>query len=149
MKNIYTEIEIDAPIERVWNILINFADFPAWNPFIRCIEGEPAIGQRLRASVQPQGSKSMSFATTVLVATPNKELRWVGHQFIPGIFDAEHAFCIEILGANKIRFIQKEQYKGFLVPLVPKNLEDGLRAGFVAMNQALKVRAERSVAPDE
>ncbi|MGH7326653.1 MAG: SRPBCC family protein, partial [Candidatus Rokuibacteriota bacterium] len=33
-KEIRTEIEIAAPAGRVWQVLTDFPDFSAWNPFI-------------------------------------------------------------------------------------------------------------------
>ncbi len=144
MKIIRTEIEIDASAEKVWKILTDFGAFPAWNPFVRRIEGNPAVGQRLRVFIQPQGSKGMGFHPIVLEASHNNELRWMGHLLLPGIFDGEHAFRIEDLGANRVRFIQEEKFRGILVPLFARRLESGSRAGFVAMNQALKARAEQT-----
>ena len=42
MKEIYTEIEINSSAEEVWNILINFANYPNWNPFMKQIPiGDP------------------------------------------------------------------------------------------------------------
>lgn len=143
MKTIRTEIEINAPAERVWRILTDFAAFPTWNPFIKQIEGKAAVGERLNVSIQPPGSKGMSFAPIVLEATPNKELRWMGRLLLPGVFDGEHAFRIEALGAHKVRFVQEEQFQGLLVSLFAKNLDAGTQAGFMAMNQALKAQAER------
>lgn len=143
MKTIHTEIEINAPAERVWGILTDFAAFPTWNPFIRRITGRPAVGERLHVSIQPQGSKGMTFAPTVLEATPNKELRWIGRLLLPGIFDGEHAFRIEAGGADTVRFIHEERFQGLLVSLFAKSLDNGTQAGFVAMNQALKARAEQ------
>ena len=41
LAELFTMTEIEAPAERVWHILTDFARYPEWNPFIRCIEGEP------------------------------------------------------------------------------------------------------------
>lgn len=142
MKTIHTEIEINASPEKIWDILTDFTAFPTWNPFVKDISGPLVVGQRLHVAIQPQGSKGMSFAPTVLQVTPNKELRWLGRLFLPGIFDGEHIFRIEALGANRVRFIQEEQFQGLLVSLFAKNLDEGSGAGFGAMNQALKARAE-------
>jgi len=35
--NVSTRIEIDAPIEAVWNATIDFAAYPSWNPFVRFV----------------------------------------------------------------------------------------------------------------
>jgi uncharacterized protein YndB with AHSA1/START domain len=46
-KEIVTEIEINAPPSRVWQILTDFEKYPTWNPFIKKISGIPAINEKL------------------------------------------------------------------------------------------------------
>jgi uncharacterized protein YndB with AHSA1/START domain len=55
MKELHTEIEIDAPAERVWRLLTDFASYPRWNPFIRTISGRPIPGERLEVRLEPPG----------------------------------------------------------------------------------------------
>ena len=47
MKVINTEIEIGATARDMWQILIDFARYPQWNPFVRQIEGSLQEGDRL------------------------------------------------------------------------------------------------------
>ena len=146
MKELYTEIEINAPAERVWQLLTDFADYPQWNPFIREATGEAKVGSRLEVyMLPPGGARGMRFRTMVLKAEPNHELRWLGHLLIPGLFDGEHIFTIEPKGTDRVRFIQREVLTGLLVPLFARWLEVDTRRGFVEMNQALKARAEQTV----
>ena len=142
MKEIHTEIEINAPAENVWRVLTDFALYPDWNPFVRRVEGEISVGSRLHVYIQPSESKGMSFRPTVLVADPNREFRWLGHLWLPGLFDGEHSFLIEPLGEGRVRFVQRERFGGLLVPLLSKMLDGDTRHGFEEMNRALKVRAE-------
>jgi hypothetical protein len=142
MKEIHTEIEIDAPAERVWQVLNDFAAYPEWNPFVRRGEGEVKVGARLHVFIQPSGGKGMSFRPKVLVADPGRELRWLGHFWVPGLFDGEHSFGIEPLGEGRVRFIQRERFGGLLLPLLWRMLEGDTRRGFEEMNRALKVRCE-------
>lgn len=79
MKEIITDIEINASAERVWQVLTDFAAYPQWNPFIRRAKGEAKAGARLKVYIQPSGAQGMSFRPTVLKAEPNRELRWLGH----------------------------------------------------------------------
>ena len=79
MKELRTEIEIQAPDERVWQLLTDFASFPQWNPFIRSAKGEVKAGARLEVHIQPSGARGMTFKPKVLRAEPNRELRWRGH----------------------------------------------------------------------
>ncbi len=144
MKELCTEIEIQASSEQVWQILADFARFPQWNPFIRRAKGQAKAGARLEVRIQPSGASGMTFKPTVLKAEPNRELRWLGRFLLPGLFDGEHIFSIEDLGAQHVRFTQREIYTGWLVPLMAHGLDTDTRRGFEEMNQALKALAERS-----
>ena len=143
MKELCTEIEIQATAERVWQLLTDFPSFPQWNPFIRKATGNIQVGERLEVNVQPSGASGMTFRPTVLKAEPNRELRWLGHLLISGIFDGEHSFAIEPLGENRVRFTQREVFTGLLVPLFARGLDTDTRRGFEEMNRALKARAEQ------
>jgi hypothetical protein len=143
MHQILSEIEIGATASRVWSILTDFAAYPSWNPFIRSISGDVEAGRRLAVSIQPDGGRAMTFRPTVLVAEPNSELRWVGRILFPGIFDGEHFFKITASESGRIRLTQGETFSGVLVGLAKASLDRGTKAGFDAMNHALKERAEK------
>jgi len=122
--------------------VLDFPAYPQWNPFIRSIAGVARVGERLTASIQPQGGRAMTFRPTLLVVTPNEELRWLGRLLLPGIFDGEHYFQIVAVAPDRVRFIQGERFSGLLVTLAKSQLERGTKAGFAAMNRALQARAE-------
>jgi len=144
MKELRSEIEIQASAERVWQLLTDFASFPRWNPFIRRASGNVQVGEQLEVNIQPSGASGMIFRPTVLKAEPNRELRWLGHFLVSGLFDGEHIFTIEPLGTNRTRFIQREIFTGLLVPIFARGLDTDTRRGFEEMNQALKIRAEQA-----
>jgi len=141
-KELRTEIEIEAPAERVWQVLTDFAAFPHWNPFIRKATGEAKTGARLEVYIQPSRARGMTFRPTVIRAEPNRELSWLGRLFVRGLFDGEHVFTIEPVGSGRVRFAQRELFSGLLVPLFARGLDADTRRGFEEMNQALKARAE-------
>lgn len=142
MKEIQTEIEIEASAERVWQVLTDFAAYPQWNPFVRQAIGIPKTGERLRVHLGPSGTRGMTFTPTLLSVQPNQELRWLGRLFVPGLFDGEHSFRIEPLAENRVRFVQSERFRGLLVPFLAHSLDTDTRRGFEEMNQALKQRVE-------
>lgn len=87
----------------------------------------------------------MSIAPTILRADPGRELRWRGSLPIPGLFQGEHVFELQPLGEDRTRFVHRERFSGLLVPLLWKKLLNvDTRAGFEAMNRALKQEAERA-----
>jgi hypothetical protein len=142
MKELYSVIEIDAPANKVWGILTDFDSYPDWNPFIRKLKGKAAEGQKIEAFLQPEGSTGMSFSPKILKVEPNKELSWLGRFLLPKIFDGEHIFEIAEIENDKTLFVQREKFKGILVPLVMKRIGKGIQKGFDEMNKALKERAE-------
>jgi hypothetical protein len=138
-----TEIEIHASAQTVWNLLTDTSRFPEWNPFIRRLSGELVVGRRLVVFLQPSGSAGMEFKPIVLKVEPNRELRWLGQLWLPGLFDGKHVFQIEPLADTRVLFRQQETFTGILVPLLKKALETDTRRGFNEMNQKLKELAER------
>jgi hypothetical protein len=60
--------------------------------------------------------------------------------FIEQFIYGEHIFEID-MGENTVRFIQREQFRGLLVPLPWRSLETKTRQGFNEMNAALKKEA--------
>ena len=145
MKQISSEIEINATPERVWHVLTDFPALSEWSPFVRSIEGELEVGQRIKVHIKGSKGMGMTFKPTVLKAEPGREFRWLGHFLLPGLFDGEHYFVIEELGAARVRFRQGEKFTGLLVPLMTMmGVLKNAHVGFEEMNEALKLRAERA-----
>lgn len=142
MKELKTEIEINASASRVWAILTDLGQYAVWNAFIPEAEGEVKKGARLRVRIAPPGGKAMTFTPTVTLVEPERAFRWLGRLFLPGVFDGEHIYEITPLAEDRVRFVQREEFRGVLVPLFWKNLGTQTRQGFEAMNAALKQRAE-------
>jgi hypothetical protein len=141
MKELTTEIEFEGTPQEVWDVLIDLPAYAEWNPFMKKIEGEAKTGAKLEVRMEPEGERAMTFRPTVLTAEPGRELKWLGHLLVPGIFDGEHRWLIEEAGSGRVRFTQSERFGGILVPFLWKKLRDGGTAkGFRAMNDALARR---------
>ncbi len=141
-KDIRTEIKINAPAEKVWQILTDFESFPRWNPFVVRVLGLPKAGEVLNIEVQLPESRRLKFTPVVLKAEPNKELRWVGS--VPtGAFRGEHFYQLESLGENKVRFIHGEHFSGWMVRLIWIMVGKATEKGYLIMNEALKKEAEK------
>ena len=134
-------IEIAAPPGEVWRELTDTDSYGSWNPFIRRLRGELRKGERLEVEIQPPGGRAMIFRPTVLEVEPQRGLRWLGHLFLPGLFDGEHSFRIDALSPGRVRLTQAERFSGLLVRPLRRTLEKTGR-GFEEMNAALKGRVE-------
>ena len=138
---IVTEVEIDGTTAEVWAELIDFGSFASWNPFMIEASGDAEIGSRLELRMQPPGGSAMTFRPTVTEAADAKRLEWLGSLLVRGLFDGRHRFELEDTGSGT-RFVHSEQFTGLLVPLLRRSLDTKTRAGFEAMNAALKERVE-------
>ena len=84
----------------------------------------------------------MTLQPTVRKASPGRELRWLGHPGLPGLFDAEHVFQLEPAGPGQTRPRQTEEFPGMLVHLLPNSIFERTRLGFEEMNRALRATVE-------
>ena len=142
MKQLYTEITINSTPSRVWQVLTDFEKYPDWNPFIPSISGQLKEGSRLKVQIQPPDSNPMTFKPLVKKVKPEEEFRWLGNLLIPGLFDGEHIFELKEHGNGQTLFIQRENFKGFLVSFLWKKLEPNTKKGFELMNQKVKELSE-------
>jgi hypothetical protein len=144
MKRLLTEIDVDAPPAVVWTVLTDLSAYAEWNPFVVAADGAVALGARLEVRIQPPGGRATTFRPTVTVVDEHATFEWLGHLGIPGVFDGRHRFELEPTPTGT-RFVQSEEFGGVLAPLFAGTFAARTRAGFEAMNRALKTRAEAIV----
>lgn len=144
MKEVRSEIEINSYPESVWRILIDFAAYDQWNPFINKIIGAPTEGSKIDLYIETPSGKNRKYSPRITRVEEGRELRWFGKSSLPGFLNAEHIFTIEELQPERVRFIQRELFDGLLTRVFGKGVDTDIRQGFQDMNDALKKRAERS-----
>lgn len=142
MRQLSTTVEINSSPEVVWEILMDFAAYPDWNPFVREISGIPSEGERLAVRLENPGGKVMAFTPIVTEAIPHRAFSWLGKLGFKGVFDGHHHFTLEAVEGTGVRLTQSEDFSGVLVPLFWGTVTKKTQPGFDAMNAALKERAE-------
>lgn len=140
MTNLHTEIIINAPAEKVWNILTDFKKFPEWNPMIVSIKGKQEVGAQLTVTLK-NGKSTSTFQPRVVACEKDKAFEWLGHLPL-GMFNGHHQFRIEKLSDTQVKLTHQEDFSGWLSGLIMKMIGEQTRQGFVSMNEALKKRAE-------
>lgn len=142
MKELRTEIEIQARPDEVWQVLTNLDKYPEWNPFIKRAIGNATVGEKVEITVR-SGAKEMVLHCIVARVEPNKELCWKYHVISPFLFRGEHSFIIDQVESNRVRFIDREIFNGLLVATQAKDIDTNSKQGFEAMDKALKGRVEQ------
>ncbi len=142
MNEIFSQIEISATPNQVWQILMDFESYPRWNPYIRYARGTPVVGKRIEVHTQPEGSRKLVFHPLILRLEENAELSWRGSPLPRFLFSGEHIFLLQPKSPGITSFIQHEIFTGLLVPFLRRTLDKRTLEGFRKMNEALKRRAE-------
>jgi len=137
-KQIKTSITINASREKIWQILMDFENYPKWNSFIKSVSGDIKVGNRIKIKLQ-----GMVFKPVVLTFNENIEFKWLGQLLFKGLFDGEHKFHLTDNGNGTTNFEQSENFSGILVKLFSKSLDKDTKNGFEQMNRELKLRAEK------
>ncbi|MCL1592861.1 MAG: SRPBCC domain-containing protein [Actinomycetia bacterium] len=141
MQEIRTSTSIDASPDIVWDILMDFASYPEWNPFVTSIAGAPSTGAPLTIELSREGKKPMEISPTVVKADAPTDFSWVGSVGVKGLFDGHHRFNLAATTSGTT-LTHYEEFSGVLVPVVLLAIRKSTTAGFEAMNKALKQRAE-------
>jgi hypothetical protein len=142
-KTISSEITIAAAATRVWDLVSDLSGYAAWNPFIRSASGILSPGRRLDLTLQIPDGLKMRIRPRLIAVIEEREIRWVGHLGISGLFDGDHRFLISPLNDGKGTILrQEETFSGLLVPVFGSWIGGGALRGFAAMNQAARRRLE-------
>ena len=142
-KQIGDSIAIDADAQTVWDVLTDRDR--SWSPFVRSLEGDLETGARLKVRLEPEGGRAMTFRPTVREAEAGRRLVWLGRTGLPFVFDGEHHFDIVPAEGGGVRLEQSERFDGILVPLFSRRFWARTLAGFRALNEAVRDRAEAQV----
>ncbi|MBD80915.1 MAG: polyketide cyclase/dehydrase [Crocinitomicaceae bacterium] len=140
-KQLETHIVINAPRKQVWSVLTELEHYSEWNPFIISSIGRANKGNRIKNTMK-NGNKQMTFSPTITQLKENEIFEWLGHLFVPGIFDGRHYFKLEAIDSNSTRLIQGEYFSGILSGIILKSIKENTLDGFKSMNHALKNRVE-------
>ncbi len=138
------QVTIDAPLEKVWHVLVAVGNYPAWNPFTPRVEttfvvGEPAI---LYVTMNERHQRIQHEVITVF--EPQQAFAWASIMGAPFILKANRWQIVEAIDAQHTQYQTYETFDGLLVPLVMALYRRDIQRGFDAVGPALKQYVETS-----
>lgn len=141
MQIIESRIEINAPKSLVWEVLLDFDNYPIWNPFTPRIDCDLLIGNELGLHVDMKmDGKIRIQKETLLWHKPGNSIAWGITKTFP--VRTERAQIIEELSPNRTSYYTYDKFWGLLVPIVMLGFRKDIQQGFDAVAQGLKQRAE-------
>ena len=142
---------IDAPIDKVWNILTDTEKYSEWNPFVYHIETnkkEPSEGCEMTFSIRFEDGKETKSKEKVLKFTPPSELggktafweyRFAGFVHSIGMIRAVRSQTLTTMPDGKTEYSSVEIFRGWGKSFVPLK---SVQKGFEIQGDALKKRCE-------
>lgn len=146
MKVTRSEIDIDAPVEKVWTIIIDLVRYPEWNTFTpRMGVKQIVVGEEFLLDCQMTEKQLLRDEKEVFLAYEPERYRvcWGTSRTKgrPGIKSYRWQIC-EPVNDKRTHFINYEEFHGILAPLVNLLYGKKLHRAFVGYCQDLKKRAE-------
>jgi len=144
VRSIVTVVDINAPGDRVWQVLTDLDGYRAWNPFLTSASGAIAPGNTLTIKAKI-GKFTIPVHPRISAVEPGKNLVWVDQLFSSEFFQDEHEFEVIEIDQSHSRVIQSAHFRGIMVAPVWTRFSPALLQGFRAMNDALKQHCEQKV----
>eukprot|EP00698_Gefionella_okellyi_P022763 TRINITY_DN7590_c0_g2_i1.p1 TRINITY_DN7590_c0_g2~~TRINITY_DN7590_c0_g2_i1.p1 ORF type:complete len:153 (-),score=21.01 TRINITY_DN7590_c0_g2_i1:42-500(-) len=138
-------VDIDAPIEKVWQILIETANYGRWNKFVPKVETDFEIGDPITFYCDFGGKELLKQTEYIRVIDhKNFVLVWTMNLGCNCCFAAQRSQNLERLGENQTRYTTSDTFAGLLCNLIAMQYGARTQAGFDLMAGCLKKYAERT-----
>lgn len=144
MREIRTEIEIAAPIAKVWNMLTDFNSWKEWNPIVNQASGTASHGSQLSITMcGKDGKDANKYMPVITNFEQPKSFRWRAKMMAGFLFTNDKVFELQEI-ASGTRLIHTEAFSGLLIPMFWGKLNTGVLPMLQSMNDALKITIEES-----
>lgn len=138
MPSFYTEIDINASREAVWDALIHKEEWYRWNTFLYDMDPKLPFrqGRQVLLSLRRlEGEEETEFQPVVTLLQPNRCLRWLAKA--PGL-KTEHLFELADLGPNRTQYIHQERISGVFSPVFWPFIRHDEKQGLRRMARQIK-----------
>ncbi|MRI33972.1 hypothetical protein EOPP23_13330 [Endozoicomonas sp. OPT23] len=133
------EIVINAPVELVWDILVNLEEYHKWNPFCPEAKSTLEIGSPIVMKVK-LGEYMTDQTEYVTEVKPYKSLSW--RTEINGISDGHRTQTLEKVDGNSCSYLSVDRFSGTNVEPMLAKYGALVEAGFNECAYGLKSFSE-------
>ncbi|MEB3902314.1 SRPBCC domain-containing protein [Pseudomonas putida] len=145
-KNLVRSVTVDiaAPAELVWSILVDLPNYPQWNPYTVKVESTLRLGEPVNLFLpNPAAPGELLHVVEYLVDfEPHRLLAWEMRSSASDPDAARREQLIERTGPNSCRYHTTDQFLGPTADAVMANHGAWVKQGFDAVALAVKARAE-------
>lgn len=144
MQTVKTEIEINAPPEKVWGIITDIGKWQEWSPTINGSEGGAAVGSTLTITMMGKESDKDGpmYNPKIIQMDEPTYFHWRAHMMAGFIFTNDKIIELEAT-ATGTKVTHTETFKGLMAALMRGQMDKGVPPMLNMMNEALKNTAEQ------
>jgi hypothetical protein len=136
-------IGVRTPPDAVWELISDLSGWEGWNPLYPKAAGKLAIGAKLDVTLALPGGKPEPIAPVVVDWVPHMQLVW-RLRLLGGLLTTTRYMEIEPLDDGRASvFSHGEMFEGPASYFMPKTLRKQIKAGFIAMSEALQAEVHR------
>lgn len=141
---IRNDITINAPLEKVWETVIDFKNYNKWNSQLFYLGGKISLNEQIHLKLSVTGTSPYEFKPKISYWKEKQQFAWIAITGIPRVFDGEHFFELTDLGNGKTLLVNREEYRG-IISLIMEQIPAMKLApkGFEKMNLELKNYIEK------
>jgi hypothetical protein len=132
---------VRAPAEAIWDIIADIEAWRHWNPLYPRAVGAVRMGSTLDLDLALPGQAVRRIAPVVVDWVPHQQLLW-RLTLLGGLVKTIRYLEIEELAPGACIFSNGEIFEGLAGPTLARRNARPIRAGFAALGEALKARAE-------
>jgi len=136
-------VEIDAPQQLVWDVLVDYARYPEWNPYTVRVETTLEIDGVIDLYLPDPAKPGETFLNReyLRVVDAPSYLRYDTAEEIPGMHAVREQWVAD-LGGGRSSYRTTDLFSGEIAEWVHGKQAAWVKAGFDSVAHALKARAE-------
>lgn len=147
MAEIRTEIVLDSPVERIWQLLSNHALYQHWNPLFQKATGNLITGGQLELAVHLPSLSPFTIMPRIVMVKPFSGFCWQHKLLFAWLFNWKYCSELKLVAPDRLKFVQWSVFGGILGPLFSLSLKSTVAEGLEKLNLAVRRWGEKGNIP--
>ena len=142
-QSVSAEIQIDAPIEKIWEILVDIERYQDWNPFTYRVESSLTVGEHVKLHVNLGPKQKVVQKQIIKRCDAPLALDWgmvMGH---PSLLQTLRTQRLTKVDDNTTVYETRDHFRGLLTPLILSLYRGPIRRGFESICTSLQDRCSQ------